>query len=353
MTLPTFEPHKDPGPSFTNLLSQLRFANVVTDPDVNVSAYLRSAEDAKMPADEVRLRHGTTCLAVRYACGVLLAGDRRATAGHLIRSHSMEKVFIADSHSGVAIAGVAGPAVEMVRLFQLQLEHYEKVEGTLISLEGKANQLGQMVRANLPAAMSGLPVIPIFAGFDLNTETGRIFEYDITGGRYEECDFVASGSGALHAQTVLKLETSPLQSRGEAVDLALKALLIAGDADTGTGGPDLLRDIFPVMAVIDVGGYRRVEDNELSSRTGRLVGLLSKRTRGENRSNDVGEVADNGGADGKVDDVVGADGKVDDVVGADGSDDDAGVSDDGTSSDDDEVADNGSDDDAGSGESAS
>ncbi|MGI9643633.1 MAG: proteasome subunit beta, partial [Acidimicrobiia bacterium] len=130
--------------------------------------------------------HGTTCVAIRFADGVVLAGDRRATAGHHISHRTIEKVFPADRHSGVAIAGAAGPALEMVKLFQLQLEHYEKVEGKSLSLEGKANQLSQMLRQNLPAAMQGLAVVPIFAGFDVRRDTGRLFQYDVTGGRYEE-----------------------------------------------------------------------------------------------------------------------------------------------------------------------
>ncbi len=139
--------------------------------------------------------HGTTVVAIRYADGVVMAGDRRATSGNLISHRSIEKVFPADRWSGVAIAGAAGPAMEMVRLFQLQLEHYEKVEGGPLSLEGKANQLSQMVRNHLPAAMQGLAVVPLFAGFDLRRQAGRLFQYDVTGGRYEENDYATSGSG--------------------------------------------------------------------------------------------------------------------------------------------------------------
>ena len=142
------------------------------------------------------ITHGTTVLGVRYADGVVMAGDRRATSGNWISHKHMEKVFPADRFSGVAIAGAAGPAVEMVKLFQLQLEHYEKVEGTVLSLEGKANQLGQMVRNNLPAAMQGLGVVPLFAGYDVRRGEGRLFEYDVTGGRYEEQNHVESGSGS-------------------------------------------------------------------------------------------------------------------------------------------------------------
>ena len=140
--------------------------------------------------------HATTCVAVRYADGVVMAGDRRATAGNLISHRSMDKVVEADRHSAVAIAGAAGPAMEMVRLFQLQLEHYEKVEGTALSLEGKANQLSMMIRGNLQAAMMGLAVVPIFGGYDLRRQVGRLFAYDVTGGRYEEREYVATARAA-------------------------------------------------------------------------------------------------------------------------------------------------------------
>ncbi len=170
MSMPFFLPADDPGPSFSNLLQRMGH-NPLPDPGVAVP-----------------VTHATTCVAMRFADGVVMAGDRRATSGNLISHRAMEKVFPADRHSGIAIAGAAGPAMEMVKLFQLQLEHYEKVEGGELSLDGKANQLSQMVRSNLPAAMQGLVVVPIFAGFDLRRNMGRLFTYDVTGGRYEERD---------------------------------------------------------------------------------------------------------------------------------------------------------------------
>ena len=157
--------------------------------------------------------HATTCIALRYADGVVMAGDRRATSGNLISHRSMEKVVQADRYSGVAIAGAAGPAMEMIKLFQLQLEHYEKVEGSFLSLEGKANQLSMMVRGNLPAAMQGMVVVPIFAGFDQRRGEGRLWAYDVTGGRYEEQEYVATGSGSLHAGTVIKVGHHPQLDR--------------------------------------------------------------------------------------------------------------------------------------------
>ena len=170
MSMPLFPPADDPGPSFANLLRR-----VGHDP-------------LPQPGVVMPVTHATTCVAVRYAEGVVMAGDRRATSGNLISHRTMEKVFAADRFSGVAVAGAAGPAMEMVKLFQLQLEHYEKVEGDSLSLDGKANQLSQMIRSNLPAAMQGLVVVPIFAGFDTRRGNGRLFSYDVTGGRYEERD---------------------------------------------------------------------------------------------------------------------------------------------------------------------
>src|ERR687892_1873645 len=191
MTLPLFRADDDPGPSFLEVLKR-----------AGVEPRWADLPRELQPHE---ITHGTTVVAIRYADGVVMAGDRRATAGNLIAHRTMEKVFPADRHSGVAIAGAAGPAIEMVRLFQLQLEHYEKIEGVGLSLEGKANQLGQMVRSHLPAAMQGFVVVPLFAGFDTRRGTGRLFEYDVTGGRYEESDFAATGSGSLHAATVIKI----------------------------------------------------------------------------------------------------------------------------------------------------
>ncbi|MDW3218403.1 MAG: proteasome subunit beta [Acidimicrobiales bacterium] len=256
MNLPLFRPHDDPGPSFAELLRRSGFEEAVT---VNGS----------VPVGDYR--HGTTCVAVRYADGVLLAGDRRATSGNLISHRTLEKVFPADRHSGVAIAGAAGPAIEMVRLFQLQLEHYEKVEGGPLSLEGKANQLSQMIRSNLPAAMQGMAVVPIFAGFDLGRGDGRLFEYDVTGGRYEETQHASTGSGSLHAGTVVKLGYRDGMDAGSVTDLALDALFEAADEDSATGGPDPIRGIYPVVAVITADGYTRLDDDELADRTQALL----------------------------------------------------------------------------------
>ena len=256
MNLPLFRPQDDPGPSFAELLRRSGF-----DEPVNV--------DGTIPASDYR--HGTTCVAVRYTEGVLLAGDRRATSGNLISHRTLEKVFPADRHSGVAIAGAAGPAIEMVRLFQLQLEHYEKVEGGPLSLEGKANQLSQMIRGNLPAAMQGMAVVPIFAGFDVGRGEGRLFEFDVTGGRYEEAQHASTGSGSLHAGTVVKLGYRDGLDAGAVTDLAIEALFEAADEDSATGGPDPVRGIYPVVALITADGYSRLDDDELADRTQALI----------------------------------------------------------------------------------
>ena len=248
MAMPFFSPGDDPGASFLELLTR-----------VGVTPFVSA--DAELPVP-----HATTCAAVRYADGVIMAGDRRATSGNLISHRTMEKVAQADRHSAVAIAGAAGPAMEMVKLFQLQLEYYEKVEGNSLSLEGKANQLSMLLRGNLGAAMQGMVVVPIFAGFDLRRRSGRLFAFDITGGRYEEQEYVATGSGSLHAGTVIKVGYRPAMSRGDALDLVLRALWEAADADSATGGPDALRGIYPVVATVDAVGFTRVADSELKDR---------------------------------------------------------------------------------------
>jgi proteasome beta subunit len=207
--------------------------------------------------------HGTTVLAARYRDGVIMAGDRQATAGFQIASRRIEKIFKSDELSGVGIAGAAGPAMEMAKLFQTELEHYEKVEGENLSLEGKANRLGQMIRMNLPAAMQGLVVVPIFAGFDEKSGMGRLFKYDITGGRYEETDYDAQGSGSKDARDSLKKLWRRDMSRDDALRVALEALIDAADEDVGTGGPDMVRGIFPTVKTITRSGFGEVAEDEI------------------------------------------------------------------------------------------
>jgi proteasome beta subunit len=207
--------------------------------------------------------HGTTVLSVRYRDGVIMAGDRQATAGYQVASRRIEKIFKSDELSGVGIAGAAGPAMEMAKLFQTELEHYEKVEGENLSLEGKANRLSAMIRMNLPAAMQGLVVVPIFAGFDEKAGTGRLFKYDITGGRYEETNYDAQGSGSKDARDSLKKLWKREMNRDDALRVSLEALIDAADEDVGTGGPDLVRGIFPSVKTITRSGFGDVPEEEV------------------------------------------------------------------------------------------
>ncbi|MDQ4024251.1 MAG: proteasome subunit beta [Actinomycetota bacterium] len=239
----------------------------VYGPGSSFSDVLKATTPELLPPTEadrqLHVPEGTTVLALRFADGVIVAGDRRATEGFQIAHRSIEKVFAADDMSAVAIAGAAGPAVEMVRLFQTELEHYEKVEGERLSPEGKANKLSQMIRANLPAAMQGLAVVPLFAGYDEARNEGRIFKYDITGGRYEEDDYHATGSGGKDARSSLKKRFRSDLTRDEAVKVAIEALFDAADEDVGTGGPDLMRGIFPTVAAITTSGLVEIAEPEI------------------------------------------------------------------------------------------
>jgi proteasome beta subunit len=217
------------------------------------------------PASDVQAPHGTTILALAFAGGIVMAGDRRATMGSMIASREIEKVFPADEYSAVGIAGTAGLAVELVRLFQLELEHYEKIEGSLLSLDGKANRLATMIRGNLGLAMQGLAVVPLFGGFDLDRRVGRIFSYDVTGGRYEEHDHHAVGSGSVFARGSLKKLWRPGLDAAGAVRVAVEALVDAADDDSATGGPDHTRGIWPVVATVTESGYLRVADADLAA----------------------------------------------------------------------------------------
>jgi proteasome beta subunit len=201
--------------------------------------------------------------------GVVMAGDRRATMGNYIAQRDIEKVFHADDHSCVGIAGTAGIAIEMVRLFQVELEHYEKIEGTTLSLEGKANRLALMIRGNLAMAMQGLAVVPLFAGYDLDADdpatAGRLYSYDVTGGRYEEHKFHSVGSGSMFARGSLKKLWRDDLSVADAVLCAVQSLYDAADEDSATGGPDLTRRLFPVVSTVTVDGYRRLSDDEVGT----------------------------------------------------------------------------------------
>jgi proteasome beta subunit len=263
MPLPLFRPEDDPGPDFLNLLRKLG-----QDPFPMVIAPEKLGFE---------LMHGTTIAAIRYADGVVMAGDRRATAGSSIAHRGMEKVQPADRHSGVAFAGSAGFDMEMVRVFQLQLEHYEKVEGSLVSLEGKANQLSQLLKANLGMAMQGFVVQPLFAGYDTRQRRGRIYTFDPTGGRYEEPEFHADGSGGRDARTTIKLGWHEGMDRASTVELAVQALYEAADEDSATGGPDPVRGIFPTVATITAAGYERLLDSEVAERFAAVIAGKTQR----------------------------------------------------------------------------
>jgi len=266
MALPLFPVTEDPGPNLIALLEK----SGVPMPTVNGD-------------HQVNAPHATTVAALRYRGGVVMAGDRRATAGNIIAHRAMEKVFPADRYAAVAISGTAGTAMEMVKLFQVQLEHYEKVEGTTLSLEGKANQLSQMVRSNLPMAMQGFIVIPLFCGFDLARQVGRIFTYDGTGGRYEEADYAATGSGGRDARSTIKAGFREDLAEAEAVDLAIAGLYDAAEEDSATGGPDPLRGIYPIVAVVDSAGFRYVDEATIAQGFERLIARRSAERGGVNR----------------------------------------------------------------------
>ena len=213
-----------------------------------------------------QLPHATTIVALACADGVLMGGDRRATMGNMIAQRDIEKVFAADAYTLVGIAGTAGVGLELMRLFQVELEHYEKIEGTMLSLDGKANRLATMIRNNLGAALQGLAVIPLFAGFDLDARSaaaaGRIFSFDVAGGVYEEHGYDSIGSGSLFAKSSMKKRFRPGLTSDEAARVAIEALYDAADDDTATGGPDLIRKIYPVIMVATAEGTRRYTDDE-------------------------------------------------------------------------------------------
>jgi proteasome beta subunit len=208
------------------------------------------------------LPHGTTIVAVDFADGVIMAGDRRMTAGSMIANRDIEKVFRSDDFSCIGISGVAGIGLELARLFQLELEHYEKIEGRTLSLEGKANRLATFVRNNIGGAMQGLVVVPLFAGFDEETSRGRIFSYDVAGGRYEERRYHSIGSGSLFARGSLKKLYTEQMPAADAITVCMQALYDAADDDSATGGPDVTRRIYPVVALVTADGFERLSDEQ-------------------------------------------------------------------------------------------
>ena len=244
-------------------------------PDLLPSRRVLPAGDAAALAP-----HATTIVAATYAGGVVMAGDRRATMGNIIAQRDIEKVFPTDEYSCVGIAGTAGLAVELVRLFQTELEHYEKIEGTTLSMDGKANRLSALIRGNLGMAMQGLAVVPLFAGFDLVSDHGRIFSYDVTGGRYEETAFHSVGSGSVFARGSLKKLYREDFDETQCVTAVVQALYDAADDDSATGGPDMARRIFPVVSVITRNGHVRLSQDQVAAIADEVVAARLQRPDG-------------------------------------------------------------------------
>lgn len=220
---------------------------------------------------ELEIPEATTVLALRYADGVVMAGDRRATAGHVIAHKRVQKVFPADRYSAVAISGTAGMALELIKLFQTELEHYEKIEGTRLSLEGKANYLARMVRGNLALAFQGLVVVPLFCGYDESENEGRLYTFDVVGGRYEEQEYATTGSGGAEAKAFLKSAFSPGLDEATALELAVEALVAAAEEDAATGGPDLKRGIYPNVVAVTAEGFHEIGDDDIADIAARVM----------------------------------------------------------------------------------
>lgn len=248
MALPIFSLHDDPGPNLLELLNKMGLSPAIHSWSASLD-----------------VPHGTTCVAIKYPGGVAIAGDRRATRANYIANRDMEKVVQTDLYSAVAISGSVGPAVDMIKLFALQLEHYEKMDGRLLSLEGKANFLASMVKANLPAAMQGFMVDPLFAGYDSQDQSGRIWTYDATGARYEQNEYGVIGSGSTLAGTVIKVNWKSDLTADTSIELACRALWEAADGDSATGGADSLRGIYPIVAVIESDGWKKIADDRLEA----------------------------------------------------------------------------------------
>lgn len=271
---------QSPTSSFADYLARV-------DPHLLPSRFETAANVRNGTFDSVP--HGTTIVAATFPGGVVMAGDRRATAGNVIAQRDIEKVFAADEHTVVGIAGTAGLAIEMVRLFQVELEHYEKMEGDELSLPGKANRLSGLIRNNLGMAMQGLAVVPLLAGFDKQRGVGRIFSYDVTGGRYEEHDFHSVGSGSMFARGSLKKLYRGDLGETSAIGACIEALYDAADDDSATGGPDLTRGIYPIVQVIDIEGVRKLTDDEVAVIVRAVVDGRHIRPNGPNAPLPAGE----------------------------------------------------------------
>ena len=271
-----FFPHHD-GSSFFDFLTR-HYADIapLSNRDIGLRQGFSNRESWAQGAAPIP--YATTVLTLKYQGGVVIAGDRRATEGFQIADRRIEKVFKIDQYSAMAIAGAAGPCIEMAKLFQTELEHYEKLEGVQLSCEGKANKLGQMVKANLPMVFQGLVVMPLYVGYDVRRQEGRIFKYDITGGRYEESEYHAIGSGGKDARNTIREHYRSGLPEEEALRIGLLALFNAADEDVGTGGPDLIRGIYPTAKTASAAGIVDVTDEQI-----RAVYdvMMTGRTRGK------------------------------------------------------------------------
>ncbi|MFQ6040033.1 MAG: proteasome subunit beta [Candidatus Poribacteria bacterium] len=266
-------PSPDYGSSNFYELLQWKYPHLVPD----FSAFARQSGVSVPNKDwEQNMLTGTTILAMKYKDGVFIAGDRQAVEGFQVGERRIEKVYTTDEYSAIAVAGVAGPCIEMAKLLQIQLEYHEKQEGVILSLEGKANFLSGLLRSNLSAALMGLVVVPIFAGYDLNRKIGRIFKYDVTGGRYEEVDYYATGSGGKDARGTLKKRYRPNMERDEGLKAVLEAIWDAADEDLATGGPDLIRNIYPTVKTISSSGIEDVSDSEIKQVYESLISALKE-----------------------------------------------------------------------------
>lgn len=237
-------------------------------PDSSFISLLESegmAPSWEAASGDIEVPEATTVLAVRYRDGVVMAGDRRATAGTVIAHRRVQKVFPADDYSAVAISGTAGMAVELIKLFQTELEHYEKIEGTRLSLEGKANYLARMVRNHLPLAFQGLAVVPLFCGYDQEASQGRLYTFDVVGGRYEEQDYATTGSGGAEAKAFIKSVHDPEMDEDAALRTAVEALIAAAEEDAATGGPDLRRRIYPNVVTVTADGYTEIGEDRIAA----------------------------------------------------------------------------------------
>lgn len=250
------------------------------DPIVPSSSFLALLESHRLvPKWDLRgseasgeIPEATTVLALRYHDGVVMAGDRRATAGNVIAHRRVKKVYPADEYSAVAISGTAGMAIELIKLFQTELEHYEKIEGTRLSLDGKANYLARMVRSNLAMAFQGLVVVPLFCGYDEKDGEGKLFTFDVVGGRYEEEAYAATGSGGAEAKAFLKGNYEDGIEERRALELAVEALVAAAEEDAATGGPDLRRGIYPNVVTVNRNGITEVADATVADVAASVVG---------------------------------------------------------------------------------